>query len=199
MLVWHTCRMIKRLFLTCICAVSPLCGEPVELTVDTDKSSVEADVGASPFQSFTADLEAYDSTIVLDDADGHVIEAEFGFQFSDLKTGDSKRDGKMLTWMGDEYPSAKFKVDTITSHDGQTVALGRLMMHGVEREMEVPFTLSIVGKHCLIEGEADINYTDYDLEKIRMLIFSVDPELKVRFHIEGDMLNSKVEAGGSDV
>jgi hypothetical protein len=41
------------------------------------------------------------------------------------------------------------------------------------------------GKIVSLDGEAWIDTTDYTLPVIKMLVMTVNPKVKVRFHLEG--------------
>ncbi len=156
--------------------------------VDKAVSMVAVEAKASPPHSFTTVVLDYIYDIEIDPETLAVSKADFQFQFSDLDSEKPKRDKKMLKWMDVEAnPMAGFELQEVIERDGQTIGKGTFLMHGVSRDIEVPFSVTRDGDRVVLDGEANIIYTDWELKVIRMVIFTVKPELKPHFHLVGKL------------
>ena len=66
------------------------------------------------------------------------------------------------------------------------LAVGELTIHGVKKSIQMPVTAKNINGIWDITGEADFDYRDFNLPKIRkMLVLVVDPHLQVTFHLVG--------------
>jgi hypothetical protein len=82
-------------------------------------------------------------------------------------------------------PKASFELTETVLREGQTIGKGTFSMHGTSREIEIPFVVSKNGDKVILDGETEFDYTDWDLEIVRLLFFTVKPSLKPHFHLEG--------------
>lgn len=160
--------------------------------VSKPDSLVAVDARATPPHTFTSVLKDYEYDIRLDPDSLEAQTVKFAFNFADLDSDEPKRDKKMLGWMDvDTHPSAHFELTKVVDRDGMKIGMGTFYMHGVTKDIEVPFSIKRDGKTILIDGTAEFDYMDWDLKKVRLLIFTVKPELKVHFHLEGTLDSSK--------
>ena len=158
--------------------------------MDPDASVLAVDAKASPPHTFTSEAKQFDCDITIDPASLEVTSATCSFAFADLDSGKPKRDKKMRDWMDIEaHPVARFELSDVRMEDGQSIAAGKFTMHGTSREIEVPFTVQRDGDRIVLDGHSEFSYEDWDLKIIRMFIFSVNPDLKPRFHLEGTLSN----------
>jgi polyisoprenoid-binding protein YceI len=160
--------------------------------VDKSNSEVAADAKASPPHSFTNFLTDYEYDIEIDPESLTVSRAVFEFNFANLDSKEEKRDKKMKDWMDIAvHPSARFEMKNVIMRDGATIGSGTFFMHGVSREIEVPFSVKRDGDSVVMDGTAEFDYMDWDLKKVRLFIFSVNPELKIRFHLVGELKSGR--------
>lgn len=154
------------------------------LKVDRSRSFVDVDVDATV--DFTAHLDAYDTKLKVDDA-GKLKGGTFAFKFADLKTGNTERDAHMITWLGGGEPAARFEIGNLAlTPDGQGQVSGRFTLHGVTERIEFPVNVAQNDGAYVITGETTLDYRTWNLKKIRKaLLFTVDPEVKVRFKLVG--------------
>lgn len=156
------------------------------LEVDYKQSKIDVGVTAT-VDSFVGHLEKYEATVDCTATTNLPSNAGVSFNFSDLKTGNPDRDAEMLKWL--EYtsnPKATFAL-TGWQHSGTTnLAVGELTIHGVKKSIQMPVTVKNTDGAWDIAGEANFDYRDFNLPKIRkMLVLVVDPHLKVMFHLVG--------------
>ncbi len=178
---------MKALLLTAACMA---CGfastRAASMEVDTDRSRIQADAKATGHE-FTGTLEKYTIT-AAGDADSHKPTAlNLTWNFSDLKTGDEKRDKEMVKWLGGGNPTGSFKFikswsETPTGGSAQ----GTLTINGVSKIVAVSYTLKQDGDWMTIDGRASMDYQDFKLPIIRaMALMTVDPKLVIRLHVVG--------------
>jgi len=154
------------------------------LQIDHRRSFVDVDVDAT--KNFTAHLDRYDTKLSVDDA-GKIKGAVFSFKFRDLKTGNEARDADMIKWLGGGDPEGRFELGNLAlTPDGQGQASGRLTFHGVTDRVEFPVNLVKADGDYIITGDTTIDYKNWGLKVIRrVLLFTVNPEVKIRFKLTG--------------
>lgn len=163
--------------------------EPGVLKVDRSRSFVEVDVDAT--KNFTARLDRYDMAVGFD-ATGKVKSAVLNFKFTDLKSSDTKRDADMIEWLGGGEPDGRFELGNLAvTPAGLGQASGRLFFHGAVERVEMPVTVTRTGDDFTITGETTIDYRNWNLKVIRKaFLFSVSPDVKVRFKISGTIIDA---------
>lgn len=157
------------------------------LRVDPRRSTIEVLVHGTS-GSFTGHVEQFSSLIEFDSDHHRIIRTSVTFRFPDLKTGRPNRDQHMLEWLeSSRYPEVSFRLEALAKdRAGGDVAQGRLTIHGVERTVSFPVNFLMEGQRFSIDGEIQLDYRDFGLPRLRKYwILSVDPELKVRFHLQG--------------
>ena len=156
------------------------------LAIDPVQSRIEFGVKAT-MGSFVGVLNTYEAEITLDEASA-VKSAALTFKFSELTTGEDKRDRHMHEWQETPtYPDCRFELTRLTSQaDGMRLAEGRLTLHGLTRPLSFPVRITTEGQRLIIDGEAVVNTVDFGLPIIRkFLALKVSPEVMVRFHLQG--------------
>jgi polyisoprenoid-binding protein YceI len=167
---------------------TPLFGTETPLVIDPAQSHIEAHV-KSTLENFVAKLTAYEATVAVDPAEKRVGHAQLKFHFSDIKTGNEKRDTEMRLWQQtDLFPDSVCVVDTLVpAGTSNYTAQGKLTFHGVTKAVAFPVT--IISKEpgtYIIEGELSLDTRDYGLPVIRKFgMLKVNPVLEVNFHLEG--------------
>lgn len=153
------------------------------LKVDKTRSFIDVD-GQSTLRDFTGHLDTYEARLVTDDA-GRIKSATLAFKFTDLKTGDQKRDADMIKWLGGGVPEGRFELGILAlAPDGQGQATGKLTLHGQAQLVEFPVNVLRADDTYTITGGTTINYTNWGLKIIRKVgLLKVDPEVKIRFKL----------------
>lgn len=160
--------------------------------LDEENSLLAADAKASPPHSFTYTAKQFQTDIQIDPQKLEVSSATCTFQFADLDSKKEKRDKKMRGWMNvTHYPDARFELKSVRAGDtdNERIGVGQFTMHGVSREIEITFTIQRKGDRIIIDGNTTFDYTNWDLKIVRLFIFSVKPDLKPHFHLEGTLSN----------
>jgi polyisoprenoid-binding protein YceI len=158
------------------------------LNVDQQASWLKVDVKATA-HSFTGGLDKFEATVVGDDTTLEPKTAVLRWNFSDLNTGDDKRDKEMVKWLETgSHPKGEFRMNKTWKDGGKTYAQGVLSIHGVTKTVSFPVTAKRDGDKVAIDGEVWLDYQDFSLPIIRMMaVMTVDPKLKVRFHLVGSV------------
>jgi len=182
----YTRPLIPFFFL--IACLSPLWAGNYRIAPESSTLAVE--VAANPPHHFTSVAQKFDCNIQISPETLEVHEASCTFQFADLDSKKSSRDKKMRKWIGTEdYPNASFKLLSVkeADSDGEQLATGEFTMHGITKTIEIPFTVHREGQKVILDGHTEFDYRDWDLEIIRLLIFTVKPTVKPYFHLEGTL------------
>jgi polyisoprenoid-binding protein YceI len=176
-------NVVPRLALLALLPLAALAAER-PLKLDPSRSFVDVDVDAT--KNFTAHLDRYETKVTVDDA-GKIKSAVFTFKFRDLKTGNEARDADMIKWLGGGDPEGRFELGNLAlTPDGQGQASGRLTFHGVTERVEFPVNLVKTGGDYTLTGDTTIDDRTWGLKVIRKaLLFTVNPEVKIRFKLTG--------------
>jgi len=167
----------------------PMIATAADLLVDAQKSWVKVDATATG-HSFSGALAKFSVKVSGDPASLAPSSVRLQWDFSDLRTNDVKRDAEMLKWL-DYAKNQKGSFDmtkTWTDAEGKTWAQGNLKFHGLSKSLAFPLTTSKSGNRVTTSGLVWIDYRDFSLPIIRsMAVMTVDPKLKISFHLEGDV------------
>ncbi len=153
------------------------------------RSYIKVKASVSSLYSFKAVLESFDTDIRYDEKSDIVHRAYLQFDFISLKTGIKKRDKKMLKWIEyDRFPKGSFIMVSDSKNEGERHLKGNLRIHGVVREVSIPYTLYKDGEELVVNGSYTFDYRIFSLKLIRFLFLKVKPELEISFHFEGELL-----------
>ncbi|MDI1320988.1 MAG: YceI family protein [bacterium] len=174
-------QLAPRLTLLFLLPLALLAAEH-SLKVDRSRSFVDVDVDAT--KNFTAHLDRFEAKLTVDDA-GKIKGAVFTFKFADLKSGNDTRDADMIKWLGGGSPEGRFELGNLAiTPDGQGQASGRLSFHDAIDRIEFPVNLVKADGSYTLTGETTLDCRNWNLKVIRKaLLFTVNPEVKVRFKL----------------
>lgn len=115
-------------------------------------------------------------TVTTDPADLTLTRGTISLVVADMKTGNSTRDKHLRskTWLdAKRHPRISFDIDGVdvvelTETDGvataQLLAAGRMSLHGVTKQMQVPLTLKWKDTAVKVEMELDVALADFQVE-----------------------------------
>lgn len=158
--------------------------------MDKEQSVLAAEGKAYPPHKFTYVATKFECDIQISPNTLLVEDATCTFNFKDLDSGKPGREKKMLKWMDEPtFPSASFKLTKVTAgeQEGEFIGVGELEFHGVSKEVSIPFTVRRDGDEIILDGETEIDYTDWDLPIVRLAVFSVKSKLRPHFHLVGKL------------
>lgn len=153
---------------------------------DAQKSWLKVDCKATG-HGWTAQLKNFSASVSGDDTTLVPKSAQIKWKFSDIDSAEADRDKKMLDWLNaTKNPSGSWKMTgQWKDSKGQQFVKGPLTIAGVSKEIVIPVTANKSGKNISLDGEVWIDTTDYGLPVIKMLVMTVNPKVKIRFHLEG--------------
>lgn len=140
---------------------SLMAGAP--LRWDRDQSRVDIDVKAT-VGSFVGELNDWTANVEVDPATMRVEQAEFGFKFLDVTTGEEKRDKHMHKWQQtDKFPDGRFEMTSLVpGESGDFQATGKLTLHGQVQELTFPVSILTEDQKVMIAGEAELDTSRLD-------------------------------------
>ncbi len=132
--------------------------------VDTVKSRLGFTVQWSK-EPFSAAFKSWKADIVFDPADlahAHAnVTVDLASEISDEPDFDDGLKGA-LGFQVSQFPVARFVATTFTRKaGGDYVAMGRLSIRGVTKDVALPFTLALEGPCAHMKGRADLVRTDF--------------------------------------
>ena len=150
-------------------AVAPVAYAEDVYTIDPVHSSVEYKVKHMMVSDVKGSFETFSGTITFDPANIEKSSVEVTIESASVSTNNERRDGHLKSpdfFDVEKFPTITFKSKKITKKGDGFVALGDLTMHGVTKEIELPFTLtgpvnagpaSIIG----VSAATEINRQDF--------------------------------------
>jgi polyisoprenoid-binding protein YceI len=111
-----------------------------------------------------------------------------------LQSDDDRRDGQLRRQAieTDSYPAATFALSSSIDlgslpADGGTVeatAAGKLTLHGVTRDIQVPVRATLSGDVVTVTGSIEVQFADYDIEQpTSMLVLSIEDHGTIEFQL----------------
>lgn len=167
----------------------PTLGQGVPLRVDRAASRFDIAVKAT-VGSFTGHLRAFTADVTTDPDGRRVESASFRCDFTAISTGNDHRNRDMDAWQETgRFPQVSFVLTSLESaRGGLQTASGRLRLHGVERTIQFPVSISSAHGRMIIDGDATLDTRDFGLPIIRKFwALTVNPVVHVHFHLEGDL------------
>jgi polyisoprenoid-binding protein YceI len=139
-------------------------------TIDKSHSSIQFSIKHLVISKVRGGFNEFSGTIQYDEADMTKSSVEVLIQSASIDTRDEKRDAHLKSpdfFDTEKYPEITFKSKAIKKADDGYILFGDLTMHGVTKEVSIPFTFSGMitdpwGKSRLgASGELEINRQDY--------------------------------------
>jgi polyisoprenoid-binding protein YceI len=143
----------------------------------------------STLNSFVARLEDFDVAITLDPESGRVETTAFHADLSAVKTGRADRDHNMSVWLQTkEFPHVVFELRAVDrGPNGALTARGRFQLHGQLHDIRFPVTVTVNRGLTTIDGTATLDTQDFGLPIIRFWVLTVDPVVRIHFHLQGSL------------
>ena len=137
--------------------------------LDTSHTRVGFMVRHLVISKVRGEFKQYDATILLDASDVTKSSLEGTIQVTSVDTGNEKRDNHLRTpdfFDVENYPTITFKSKRIEKNGEQYVMIGDFTMHGVTKEIELPFAITPLMTHrdktrFGFSAELEINRQDY--------------------------------------
>lgn len=167
---------------------------PVELNVDRSADNSVIFISQAPLESFegkTSNIDGYVTWQGENPADG----SEFYFEvdLASLDTGIGLRNRHMRDnyLETEKYPYAVFQgsVSAVTESTADSTILtakGKMTIHGVEKEMEIPVTGRIVGDTYTATASFDIDLNDHKIKIPKLMFMKISNIIRINllFHLK---------------
>ena len=107
-----------------------------------------------------------------------------------LETGNKKRDRDLNKSMeSDEYPTIRFELDAVTGTGGTADSLaatlgGRLIIHGVTREVSLPAQLRSGADGIRIRADFPLNLKDYEIGGLSKMLGVLRMHEDIEVHVD---------------
>ena len=132
------------------------------------------------------------STVTGEMTGGDGLEAVRGWveaPVANLQTGNGRRDRDLNKSMeSDKYPTMRFDLDGVApggAGDSVPATLkGRLTLHGVEREVELPGSVVFGGGDVRIRSEFPLNLKDYKIGGLTKLMGMLRMYEDIKVHVD---------------
>ena len=185
----HVFAILSVFMTISLCLPFLISSEESVFLVNKNDSFVRVKLNVSSIHKFTGKLKEYKADFRYDEEKNIVTRGDFSFNISDLKTGSKKRDKKMLKWADHlTHPDSRFTKISESIKEGKRILIGDFEMHGVKKQLNVPFTFSIKENKFKIDGNCTLDYRDFSLPVIKLLFLKVKPAMKIEFHFEGQII-----------
>jgi polyisoprenoid-binding protein YceI len=142
------------------------------------------------------DFKDFSGTILLDEKDISKSSVEVTIKTASINTGNEKRDSDLKAegfLEAEKYPEITFKSKRIEKNDDGYVAVGDLTLHGVTKEISLPFNLigpikDPWGNNRIgIQATLEINRQDYGVSWSKTMDnggLIVGDEVKIELNVE---------------
>jgi polyisoprenoid-binding protein YceI len=165
---------------------------PVRFRIDPAASLVwfDADARLHSFRGQTHQINGYFT--LQSSAPPQIAEAKVIIEAASLETGNTERDADMRNDFLEvrRFPSIEFGVTELVSlrsiaggTEWDLVLQGRLMVHGITRDVKVPATISLGSDRVMARGQIRLDMRDYNIRVPRLLLIPMKSEVLVGFAV----------------
>jgi len=167
-----------------------------EYEIDVVHSSVGFSVRHLLISNVTGNFNDFSGKLLFDEQDITKSSVEMTIQSGSINTNNADRDNHLRAgdfFNAEKFPTITFKSSKIEQVDGQYILHGSFTMHGVTKEIAVPFEFigkakGPMGKQRLgFEGSTKIDRKDFGISWNKTLDeggLAVGNEVKVQLNIE---------------
>jgi polyisoprenoid-binding protein YceI len=106
------------------------------------------------------EFTSVNGTVLFDEDNLEISKFDINLDVASISTGNSLKDNhaKKDKWFGaDKYPTIQFKSSNITKTGADYKVVGNLALHGVKKEITIPFTFI----NNIFKGSFTLNRLDY--------------------------------------
>ena len=145
---------------------------PDPYTLDKAHTQIGFTVSHLVISNVHGNFRSFNGTVAYDPNDATKSAIDVHIDSASVTTGDDKRDGHLRSpdfFDVEKFPELTFKSTRIEKKDNGYAAYGPLTIHGVTKEVAIPFTIAgtvkdLGGKTRLVaQGGVTVNRKDYGL------------------------------------
>ena len=139
-------------------------------------------IGKAPQETVTAESHALVGK--LDVASKNFIFKQSLTQFRFSQGDLQKKDAEEIYWETDKFPAATFTGKIINDVDlkvdgvHKVTAVGVFSMHGVEKEMKIPATLTVSNGTITVTSQFKLFLSDFKIKVPRLVVMKVSEEFQ---------------------
>ncbi len=173
-------------FLLPILAAIPANARDVSLEIDYASSSIEIEGKAARFFPAVFRFNNFEAKADFDASLETLVGAEFRFDYREITSGSARKDRRIRAWLeAEKHPNGSFKLERTENIDGDQFAIGQLLLHGQWREARFLYTVESAENETTLNAVAKIDYRDWNLPELRILLFKIEPTLEIRILLRG--------------
>lgn len=135
-------------------------------TIDKESSIVNFSIGNMKWKTVEGTFAGMKGDIVFDKDSLSSSSFNVSIDPASVNTESKRRDDHLKNedfFHVEKYATINFKSDQIEKEGDKYITKGKLTLHGVSKNISVPFTVKEKGNKSIFEGEIDINRFDYGL------------------------------------
>jgi len=148
-------KVITTLALSCLVAITS-----IAQTINNDKSVVNFKISNMKMKTVKGTFSGMKGTVNFTPNNFASSNFDVCIDASTVNTENKKRDDHLRTadfFDTEKYPTICFKSKSITKNADTYLAKGTLTMHGITKEVEIPFTFS----NNVLKGTLTVKRLDY--------------------------------------
>jgi len=165
---------------------------PMSFRIDPAESRVWFDADAR-FSTFRGQGQKVAGRLtLLSSSPPQVADASVSIDAASLDTGNVERDADMRSQFLEvqRFPTIEFRITEVltprpvsTGTDWDVVLQGRLAIHGVVREVQVPTTVRLASDRITAQGHVRLDMRDFNIRVPRLLFVPMKSEVLVGFEV----------------
>lgn len=155
---------MKKILTYAICLLTAL--QIQAQSIDSSASKVEFKISNMGFRTVQGSIGGMQGDIHFNENNLAMSYFNVDVDPSSIDTDNEKRDEHLKNedfFYVEKYIAVNFKSKEIRKSGDAYLALGTLSMHGMEKEIELPFTASREGDQIRFEGSMELVRADYQL------------------------------------
>ncbi|HET6266647.1 MAG TPA: YceI family protein [Acidobacteriota bacterium] len=186
--------MKRLLCLAFILVCAFVSAESQKYDISPPLSSLTFDVSAQVHQVHGTS-NAFSGTITGDPADITTASITVSLDPSTFDTQDKARDQVMRekSLETDKYPAVAFVSKAVEATSKQlepdkplsATIKGTLKLHGMDKEMSVPVTITLHENQITAEGDMALKLDDWNIFRPRVVLFKLQNDIKIHFKVGG--------------
>ena len=139
--------------------------------IDNAHASIGFSISHLVISKVKGNFNDFSGTFVLDETN-HLTESEALIKTASIDTSNKKRDDHLRSpdfFEVEKYPEITFHGKKVVRRNGKDILLGKLTLHGVTKNIELPYTIKgpimdpYGNKKIGFHAETTVNRTDYGL------------------------------------
>ena len=147
--------------------------------IDSGKSKISYS-GNHFLHKWSADNQNISGLIKIDD--GLILNIGIVAKVTDFKSGNSSLDSNSYRVLEAlTFPNIIFKSSEIQKINEQITINGLIEFHGIEKSIKISADLAQTSNSNRLDGEFNINLSDFSIERPSLLLKKIDDQIKISF------------------